>query len=1059
MDEKTLQPLVITANFLGNFEIKVNDCVIGGLGAQKNKALMAYLILENGKEHTRSEVAALFWPDVPEQVALHNLRQALTVIRKAFEPCGAGELFTSSRESIGFWEGTRIFTDAAEFENGISQLLDSFHGTPGRGFAISRLKRVLTLYQGKLLATTVLADAGLFSEWQVLKQEALNRLAVEGCSLLLRYYENRGEWGEARKPAEQLVRLAPWDEDAHSRFINILLQLAQGNAAMAHYQSAERYLRDELGVEPEYQLKKSLIDIKGFFSSGRSEPRQKVPPLQIPGYSTAFIGRARELETLETWVSDPGCRVITITGPGGSGKTRLAARLAEIQNTLFADGVYFVSIAECNNPERLYSAILNAVSKAGEKIADPLEELLAWAKNRRALLILDNVENCSHAAELAVKIASVASQMVLIFTSYTRLDLVGEKVFALKGLSTREGAKSEAVNLFLSHLQHESQPESETPEFIEDVIRICSLVEGLPLAVDLAAGQIKRITSSELLAQLEENMDILHSKAVNLPERHRSITASFENCWHHLESSQQHILSTLTVFQAPFTLKAAVEVCGVNSADVRELANESLLTWDAHEYYRFHRAIKQYAGEKLALNPADKNALEQKHANFFYRQLLEDHANRAGEGILFFLKNTETVIPDVTKAIRCLIATRDWERVLRMIHPLFSYFETRSLHHEGSAVMLELAELCPDDRQGNRCRARLSVRAAGMLISIQQFTAVPELLDFSLANAVAEGDLAEESYCYNALSKQAAVKKNSSSSKEMAEKALEIARRIGDKTEQAHSLYNIGYALNNLGEITKAESILRECKDLCEEAKDWRRLARTLNIMADTLCYRGDFEQALIFYKQSTTIAVAMGNRYSESLSHNNIGTVYFSLQQYAQAEESYRKSLEICREIGDREGEGIALSNLGELYTDIKDYKNGREYTEQALDICQEIGSDWGEMSARVILAVCYRELGMKKVAQDEVLVVLKRSLESEYFYFFNRAVIEACQLLLEREKTKGLSQIIREITKDEESDEWIRNKAKAFLEQIPHNEYGSLENADRKSIMVFLLDSLLQE
>ena len=299
--------------------------------------------------------------------------------------------------------------------------------------------------------------------------------------------------------------------------------------------------------------------------------------------------------------------------------------------------------------------------------------------------------------------------------------------------------------------------------------------------------------------------------------------------------------------------------------------------------------------------------------------------------------------------------------------------------------------------------------------------------------------------------------KSSSASQEYAQSALVLARGLADKSEVAHSLYNLGYALVNLDEITRAESALQECRAICEELGDWRRLSKVLNILADAVCYRGDYAQALAYYADALKIAAAMANRYSESLIFNNIGAAYYSLEDFAAAEENYRKSLQVCREIDDREGEAIALSNIGEVFAHNQEYQKGAEYNQQALVISLEIGSDWSELSARVILAGCYRELGKGQSAQEEVLIVLRRSLDLEFMYFFNRAVVEACLVLLERGKTDGLAQLLDEITRDEESDDWIRTMAQAVQAKLPADRPADcVEVSDRRAMLDFLESAL---
>jgi len=1054
--ESNPHALMIRAKFLGDYEIRVNDYVVSGLATQKNKALAAYLIVEHERDHPRSKLAALFWPDVPEQAALHNLRQGLSVIRKAFEPCGVGEVITANRENVGFVAGVKIAVDVYGFGSQMRLMIDRYHQQPGRGFPIQRLIKTLAIFKGEFLESIVLADSSLFSDWLVLKREGLNRLAVEGTSLLLQYFENRDEWSEARKAAETLVNLAPWDENVHSRLIHILLRLGQGNTALAHYQSAIRYFDEELGVEPELQLKNAYAEILQFFAGNGGDARKKAIHVITPGYSTPFIGRTQELETLEDWISDPACQLVTITGAGGSGKTRLAARLVESQQSLFSGGAFFISIAGYGDSCELASKILNAVSSAGEKSSDPLEELLGWATNRCTLLVLDNVENCEETAVLAAKLMGVCRQLVLVCTSYARLDLIGERVFALRGLSMEGGTDSEAVRLFISHLQPESQPEFHNDDFVKNIIDICNLVEGLPLAVDLAAGQIKRISSGDLLTSLEKTMNVLRSSAVNLPERHRSITASFENCWAHLPEKQQVVLANLAIFKSPFTLQSAAQVCGVSSEKVRDLVNQSLLIWDGKENYRFHRAVYQYAHEKMLVNDLTVTFLAKTHAEFFSAKLLDGFANFSGEEIRDFLQETSGVLPDILESIEFIIKNGEWSRLESLIHPLYSYYEALSLYREGSKTLEELASKCLRETNSTKCHMMFTSRASSLSISIQKFDGVDRRLEAALVVARESGNAAEEAFCYNLLAKLASVKKSSSTAIEYGHKALELSSRLGNQYEKAHALYNIGYALINLNKISEAEKMMGECREICETLKDWRRLAKVLNVLADTACYRGNFDQALKYYDEALTINESMENRYSQSLILNNLGTVYFSIKKYQEAEESYQKSLQICQEIDDREGEAIALSNLGELYAETREFRKGTEFNEQALTISLEIGSEWGEMSARVILAICYREMGDLQAARDELIIVLEKSLDLEFIYFFNRAVVEACRLLLDHGITAHLVAIIAVIAEDEESDDWVRDRAKDVQERLPKNDFIELEYNNRQQIKEFLVSSL---
>jgi len=299
--------------------------------------------------------------------------------------------------------------------------------------------------------------------------------------------------------------------------------------------------------------------------------------------------------------------------------------------------------------------------------------------------------------------------------------------------------------------------------------------------------------------------------------------------------------------------------------------------------------------------------------------------------------------------------------------------------------------------------------------------------------------------------------KNSSTAIDYAKKALELSRLISDKAEEAHSLYNLGYAQVNMGDLSLAEENLSASRVLCEQLEDWQRLSKVLNVLADIACYRGDYNLALKHYEQALTIVHPSQMLYSESLILNNVGTAYLELRNYAKAIDNFTKSVDICRQIGDREGESIALSNLGETAAYQRDFENAVFFTEQALAIAEEIESDWGILAARIVLAEGYREGGDIIAAKNELIPLIIKAFELETTNFFHRGVVEACRLLMMYGKVNGLAAFLDETIRSEGAEESTRQKAITTRAKI--NDAGKLNiNIEPQMITKYLIDQLKQ-
>ena len=323
----------------------------------------------------------------------------------------------------------------------------------------------------------------------------------------------------------------------------------------------------------------------------------------LPAQPTSFVGRQRELAELTALVADPTCRVLTLVGPGGIGKTRLAMEVASRMMTHFADGVYFVPLQPLRSADNLVTAIVDALPLQLSGNDDPRQRLLHYLNGKHLILILDNFEHLLDGVGLVTDIFAAASHVNLLVTSRERLNLQAEQVWPVHGLDVPKDAADtadthSAVQLFMERAR-QVQPDFTLDDEQNAVIRICQLVEGLPLALEMAAGWVRAMSCAAIADMIQRNIDILTTEQRDLPERHQSMRAVFDHSWNLLTPEEQTVFPRLAVFRGGFSAEAAQEVTGASLQTLATLIDKSLVKLDASGRYDLHELVRQYASEQL----------------------------------------------------------------------------------------------------------------------------------------------------------------------------------------------------------------------------------------------------------------------------------------------------------------------------------------------------------------------------------------------------------------------------------------------------------------------------
>jgi predicted ATPase/DNA-binding SARP family transcriptional activator len=964
---------------LGDFRVELDGIPITHFVTDKVRALLAYLAVESGRAHTRQHLAGLLWSSQPEDKALHSLRQTLSTLRKVLNGAapgvahGDGSLHIS-REYAQLTPG-RFWVDVVDFESGVGAALQHHRpGSPASRLHVRRLQQAAALFCGPLLDGFSLSGAEGFEEWLALRQEALCRSVIDALTLLVEYHERRGEYALARGCAARLVDLARWDETAHAELMRLYAADGQWSAAMNQYRVCRRYLAEELGVPPAAETTALFEAVRQ--AAAAQQPlavRHPVAPLCLPPAFPRLIGRERELDDLARLLADPACRLLTLTGPGGIGKTRLAIEAAREQAGLFGDGVYIVELTGATTVELVAPAIAAAVGFAFSERADAFEQLLGYLRDKRLLLLLDSVEHLPGIADPIARILDAAPGCVLVITSRARLNLKQEWLYGVEGLACppmpSPAALPSACNNYGAVTLFDScagragrRTRMETLPVLEQqaIVRICRLVEGVPLAIELAAAATWTRSCEALAGELARDLDALHTPAPDVPDRQRSVRAAFEHSWQLLAPAEQEALRRLSVFRGAFREMAAAQVAGADAAMLAALCEKSLLRRTGTDRHAMHNLIRQFAAEKLATDANLQVGTQAAHASYF-AALLEQVAPRLrGRGRKQAYDELAADQDDIRQAWLWAVEHGAADLLARSVEPLYVFYRVGSRFREGAELFDALTARGLSAERQHAAHGMALARQGALLYHLGSYEQARSAVTRSLQMIADEHRLRRERvFCLLELANLARRAGDYAEVMRLAEEARAIALACCDDgdgsgvaRDVASVLFLMGQARQNLGDLDAAERLLRESLAAGRASDDPGPAVSALNALADLACYRGDYATARSMLEECVATSRELGDDYKLALHLNNLATVHHVQGQYADAGRLYECSLEICRRVGDREGMGIALSNLGEVACSLGDHARARRCYEDGLALGREIGEAWTIM-------VCLNNLG----------------------------------------------------------------------------------------------------
>jgi predicted ATPase/DNA-binding SARP family transcriptional activator len=965
----------LTIRLFGPFEVCLDSRPLPRLRTRKGQWALALLALRRGCEVERSWLAGTLWPDSSEGAAYTSLRSSLKDLRRALG-VEAGRLRSPTPRTLSLeLDGAAV--DLIAFDEAVDR--------PDR----AAWERAVALYRGPLLEgcceAWVLQERGPREEAYL---TALERLAAHAAA--------RGDNAGAVRWLRQAVACDPFRETAQRALLTALAAGGDLAGVVEAYRAFRLRLQAELRGDPALETTALFRQLQAQ-ERGRAERvgegcsvfgvRSSVPPLPTPNTQhptpntehpsplptaprhlprpiSNFIGQEAAVRAVAAGLD--GARLVTITGPGGVGKTRLAIRVADEVADAYRDGAWFVDLARAVHPRLVSQAVAAALGvreHADRRLPETLQQFLA---GRELLLVLDNCEHLLPAcAELAEALLSAAPALWILATSRQSLGLTGEVTWQLSGLSvppfvfgvpssvfaagvpntehrrpnTEDPAallQFDAVHLFVERARAASSAFAITARNAGSVGQICRQLDGIPLAIELAAARLKALSVEEIAARLDDRFGLLTGGSRTALPRQQTLRATMDWSYELLTVPERALLRHLSVFAGGFTLEAVEAVAsgqwsvvsGQNPTvgdagpfstglvtghwpltthvldPLTQLVDKSLVMVEAQEgetRYRLLETVRQYSSEQLQQS-GEAATVRRRHEAFYLRLAEQAEAHRLGPDEVARLGRLDAEIDNLRAALASSLQGAP-ETALRAAAALAGYWENRGHLAEGRQWLAAALERAPRSAEGGPCSlARAAVlEGASALALLQEDRRAAQLL---------------------------------------LEESLAIRREWGDRAGRAASLAHLAHVTCNRDDYPAARGLYDESLAIRRELEDQSGVATVLAGLGDVARRAGEYQEARSLLEESLVIRRALGDRYEITQSLIWLGDAVLELGESAAARAHYEEALAIRRELGDRAGGAGVLGELANVARWEGDYAEARRLREEGLAVWRAIGS-----------------------------------------------------------------------------------------------------------------------
>lgn len=941
--------MTLELTLLGETTIQLNGKPATGLPSRKAEAVLLYLSCTQ-RPYSRELLADFFWDDRSAEQALANLRSLLSGLRRSFKP-----YLDITRQTVAFKTDSPHWLDTAEFQ----RLAQSDE--------IPDWETAVTLYKADFLAGFDIRDSRGFEEWVTLERERHQRTAIHLLRQLVHHYLNQKRYQKGIGYTARLLAISPLSEWAHRQMMLLLARNDQRTAALQQYQSCCDLLATELGIDPSPETTALYERIRAAVNTQRHN---------LPVPTAPFVGRIQELTQIEAQLIRPSCRLLSLVGPGGIGKTRLALNVAETAVGTYLNGVFFVPLAAVDAPEFIIPAIAEAVGFTFTGAASPKEQLLTYLQAKEMLLLLDNFEHLLEGGQLLAEMSQTLPDVKLLVTSRTRLNLQTEWVFEVGPLpltNDQPHQMADALTLFGQMAQRAQADFSLTAESRPHVARICQLVAGIPLGIELASAWVRQLSCAEIAEELAKGIGFLQTQAGDVPDRHRSLEAVFDHSWALLTAEEQQVLAQLTVFRGGFTREAARQVTGASLWTLTALVDKSLLHREANGRYELLEMVRQFATARLAERPDSDATAHSRQANYYLLLLHQQESCWQTGARQQALDLVSPEIENIRAAWRWGVAALEDPATAHLakdvaewldlaLVSLFFLYDSRGWFQEGAAAFgWALAALEEIANQENailpqlsfqRMYGRLLVRYGRFAINLGQFEKGQQLLEKASPYLQQVADKRETSLYHSYLAILASFQGNYTLAVAEAETSLQLVQELNDPTGLAFAQNLRGTLAHRQGDYEAARDHFEASLQLRRQLGDKHGTAVALNNLGNLANAQEDLSAARIYYEESQLIFKEIKHKPGQAATLGNAGVVVMRLGDLAAARQLHEESLILKQALGNRRSMSFSFINLGEVNYLLGELDASRRAFHEALRLTMAIQAQPLALDALVGLA-----------------------------------------------------------------------------------------------------------